>query len=84
MGRLLDHDMTMDEIMRRWPETIRGIIHNGMLCVGCPIAPFHTVAEAAREHGLDEAALRQALEAAVSYEAGSRAAMSSRPALRPA
>jgi hybrid cluster-associated redox disulfide protein len=84
MGRLLDHDMTMDEIMRRWPETIRGVIHNGMLCVGCPIAPFHTVAEAAREHGLDEAALRRALEAAVSYEAGSRAAMSSRPALRPA
>ena len=38
----------------------------------------------AREHGLDEAALRRALEAAVSYEAGSRAAMSSRPALRPA
>ena len=75
---------TVDEIMRRTPRAVRIFLDNGMHCVGCPIAPFHTVAEAAREHGLDEAALRRVLEAAVSYEAGSRAAMSSRPALRPA
>lgn len=47
MGSLLEHDMTMDEIMRRWPHTIRIVIRNGMLCVGCPIAPFHTVSDAA-------------------------------------
>ena len=70
MGSLLEHDMTMDEIMRRWPHTIRMVIRNGMLCVGCPIAPFHTVSDAAREHELDEAALHQALEAAMSSRVG--------------
>ncbi len=82
MGNLLDRDMTMDEIMRRWPTTIRVVIRNGMLCAGCPIAPFHTVAEAAREHELDEVALQQALEAAASANVEASAPMSSRPGLR--
>ena len=55
--------------MRGWPGTIRVAIRNGMLCVGCPIAPFHTLAEAASEHELDEVALREALEAAASTSA---------------
>jgi hybrid cluster-associated redox disulfide protein len=82
MGSLLHHDMTIDEIMRRWPTTIRVVIRNGMLCVGCPIAPFHTLAEAAREHKLDEVALRQALEAAAFSNAESSTPISSRPDLR--
>ncbi|MBZ9798670.1 DUF1858 domain-containing protein [Mesorhizobium sp. ES1-4] len=65
-----DDDTTMDEIMRRWPQTIRVVIRNGMLCVGCPIASFHTVSDAAREHKLDEVALRHALEAAASSKSG--------------
>ena len=52
--RQFDYDMTMDTIMRRWPDTIRVVLGNGMLCVGCPIAPFHTVSDAVREHQLDE------------------------------
>ena len=33
----------MDDIMREWPETIVVVIRHGMLCVGCPIAIYHTV-----------------------------------------
>ncbi|MHA6645297.1 DUF1858 domain-containing protein [Mesorhizobium sp. A623] len=58
--------MTIDEVMRRWPPTIRVILRNHMLCVGCPVASFHTVSDAAREHGLDETQLRQELEAVIS------------------
>ncbi|MCX8571026.1 MULTISPECIES: DUF1858 domain-containing protein [Hyphomicrobiales] len=54
MKSRFDHDMTMDTIMRRWPGSIRVILGHGMLCVGCPIASFHTVSDAAREHLLDE------------------------------
>ncbi|WP_378940920.1 DUF1858 domain-containing protein [Mesorhizobium sp. ANAO-SY3R2] len=50
-------DMTMDTIMRQWPGTIRVILGHGLICVGCPIASFHTVSDAAREHGLNEDAL---------------------------
>ena len=51
----------MDEVMRRWPTTIRVILESGMGCVGCPIAPFHSVAEAGGEHHLDASALLRAL-----------------------
>lgn len=60
------NDITMDEIMRRWPQTIRVILGHGMTCVGCPIAAFHTISDAAREHDLDEEVLLQELVAATS------------------
>jgi len=53
MSSAFDEDMTMDEIMRRWPATIRVVLDYGMLCVGCPIAPFHTVEDAVKEHEVD-------------------------------
>jgi len=34
----------------------------GMSCVGCPIAAFHSVDEASREHAIDAAALLGALQ----------------------
>ncbi|WP_246678126.1 DUF1858 domain-containing protein [Mesorhizobium sp. B1-1-7] len=58
-------DVTIDAIMREWPATIRVVLQHGMLCVGCPIAPFHTISEAAREHGLSEESLRFDLDAAI-------------------
>mgnify|MGYP001159281659 CR=1 FL=1 len=50
-------DMTMDAIMREWPDTIRVVLDHGLLCVGCPIAPFHSPADAAKEHQVDETLL---------------------------
>ncbi len=59
-------DMPVDEIMRRWPPTIRLFLRHRMVCVGCPIGVFHTVAEACDAHGFDresfEAQLRDALQ----------------------
>lgn len=50
----IDPNMTVDEIMRRWPATIRVMIHHKMLCIGCPIGVFHTVADACDAHRIDE------------------------------
>lgn len=68
MARTFDKDMSMDEIMREWPATIRVILGHGMLCVGCPIAAFQTVADAAREHDIPEARLLQDLRAVIEQE----------------
>lgn len=65
MKRKLNDDATMDGIMRETPVAIRVVLGRGMLCVGCPIASFHTVSDAAREHDLDEDQLRSDLEAAI-------------------
>lgn len=55
MRRLaIDPDMTVDEIMRRWPATIRVFMRHRMLCVGCPIGTFHTISDTCEAHRLDE------------------------------
>lgn len=57
----IDPRMTVDEIMRRWPATIRVMIRNKMLCIGCPIGIFHTVSDACAAHRLDEEAFSMEL-----------------------
>jgi hybrid cluster-associated redox disulfide protein len=44
-------------------ETIRVFLEFKMRCVGCPIACFHTVDDACREHGVDRDAFFRALAA---------------------
>ncbi len=45
-------DLSVAEIMAQWPATVAVFINRHMHCVGCPISGFHTLAEAAAEHGL--------------------------------
>lgn len=53
----------VDDVMRGRPETIRVFLQFGMGCVGCPIASFHTLDDACREHGVDHGDLLEALGA---------------------
>lgn len=55
MKTVFDETMSMDAIMRTWPGTIDVMLKHQMLCVGCPVAPFHTVSDACREHGVNKA-----------------------------
>lgn len=61
-------DMVVDEIMRKWPATVPVVLSYRMLCVGCPIGTFHTVAEACREHQVDETRFILDLESVVRGE----------------
>lgn len=45
-------DLTVGEIMHRWPSTIGVFIDLQLHCIGCPIGIFHTLADAADEHGV--------------------------------
>ena len=65
----LDANMQVDEIMRRWPAAIRPFLYHRMLCVGCPIGVFHTVADACVEHGLNEEIFKAALLEAIEHVA---------------
>ena len=55
-------DMSVDEVMSRWPASIRMFINFKMRCVGCPIAAFHSVEEASREHEIDGPEFLRALQ----------------------
>ena len=57
-------DMTVAQIMSRWPASISVFMALEMRCIGCPIAIFHTLAEAAREPRLDLSMLTSAVRRA--------------------
>ena len=54
-------DDLVDDIMRAAPHTIRVFLEFKMACVGCPIACFHTVDDACREHSIDRDKFLKAL-----------------------
>lgn len=60
-----DSYLLVDEVMTRWPATIRVFLDFKLGCVGCPIASFHSVEDACREHGIDQASFVAALRGAV-------------------
>ena len=64
----ISSDMTVDMVMRNWPETIAVILRRRMQCVGCPLAIFHTISYVAKEYSLDEQTLLQELNDAISND----------------
>ncbi|WP_346432641.1 DUF1858 domain-containing protein [Pseudohoeflea coraliihabitans] len=62
---MTDPHMSLEEIMRRWPSTVRVVMRYRMLCIGCPISPFHTIADACAAHKVDEKTFSDHLHAAI-------------------
>jgi hybrid cluster-associated redox disulfide protein len=48
----LSSDLTAAEVMQRWPATVPVFIRHCLACVGCPFAPFETLAEIPAIYGL--------------------------------
>ncbi len=61
----INPDMSVDEIMQRWPSTIHVLIRHGMLCIGCPIGVFHTISDACAAHGVGQEEFEAELLAAM-------------------
>ena len=48
----MEAHLTVDEVMRRWPQTLPVFVRLKLNCVGCDMAPFETLAEVATTYGL--------------------------------
>ncbi len=68
---MIGRDLTVDEVMRRWPQTLPVFVKLKLNCVGCDMAPFETIADVAATYGmvLDEL-LSELNAAATGAEAG--------------
>jgi len=58
-------DMTVDEVVQRFPETAQVFSRNGVACVGCSAAREDSVEQSAAIHGLDAQQLLAELNAAI-------------------
>jgi len=63
---LIDKNILVSQILADHPQTVSVFLKYDMLCVGCLVAPFHTVEDACLEHDLDESAFRRDLTTAIS------------------
>lgn len=62
---LVDPDLSLSELMTRWPQTIPVFVRHRMICVGCLVSPFHTIADACAEYKLDQDAFMAELANAI-------------------
>jgi hybrid cluster-associated redox disulfide protein len=60
----ISKEMTIGEVVREYPESVKILAGFGMGCVGCPSAQAETLEEASRVHGLDVEELIKALNEA--------------------
>lgn len=72
---LVHQDMIVDEVMRKWPWTIRIFIQFGMKCVGCPFGTFHSVDHACDEHGIEKVAFLAVLDETIQDKLFSRSSL---------
>jgi hybrid cluster-associated redox disulfide protein len=48
----LTADLSVAEVMERWPNTIKVFLKYQTACVGCEMAPFETITNAAENYNL--------------------------------
>ena len=66
---LISKEMTIGEVVRDHPETVRVFLSHGLMCVGCAAARFENILQGATAHGIDVDTLVTDLNAAVDGEA---------------
>ncbi|MCX8166958.1 MAG: iron-sulfur cluster assembly accessory protein [Candidatus Micrarchaeota archaeon] len=47
-------DMTMGEIVNRYPEVVPKLMDYGIHCIGCHVSPYETLEQGLAVHGFDE------------------------------
>ncbi|HFQ93838.1 MAG TPA: hydrid cluster protein-associated redox disulfide domain protein [Anaerolineae bacterium] len=62
---ILLEELTVEEILSRWPQTARVFNHYSSSCIGCAIAPFCTISDAVTAYGLPRREFVADLQAAI-------------------
>ncbi len=50
-------EMSINEVVDKYPQTIKVFFRHGMQCIGCYVCDFHSIAESAEEYGVEMDAL---------------------------
>lgn len=58
-------EMSITEVVQQYPQTVQVFRNYGMGCLGCAAARFENIEQGAAAHGIDIAALINALNEAV-------------------
>ena len=65
MRPYLSPDITVKKLLDRYPQLLQLFMDLGLLCIGCPVEAFHTLADVAREYHLDLNQLLQRIDTVI-------------------
>ena len=68
MSETIKKEMTIGEVVARWPETAGTFMEWGMHCYGCAVARFENIEQGAVAHGIDADGLVKALNESINKE----------------
>jgi hybrid cluster-associated redox disulfide protein len=68
MPQTISREMTIGEVVQRYPQTVPVFLAHGLMCFGCAIARFENIEQGAQAHGIDADALLKDLNAAVTEQ----------------
>lgn len=54
---MINRKMSIEEVVKKYPETVATFEKYGLGCVGCQAALFESIEEGAEVHGIDTDAL---------------------------
>ncbi len=60
-GRVITRDMKIEDVLRKFPQTIPAFARFGIDCAGCQLSEYENIEHGARVHGIDVDALLAAL-----------------------
>ena len=58
----ITREMTMDDIVKNYPQVTDIITEYGLHCVGCHVAAWETLGDGARVHGMSEEELEDFIQ----------------------
>ena len=58
-------DMSIMEVVQKYPDTVEVFMNSGMGCLGCAAAHFENIEQGALAHGIDVDGLMEGLNAVV-------------------
>jgi hybrid cluster-associated redox disulfide protein len=50
---VISKDMSLGEVLRRFPQTVPVFGKYGIHCIGCSMSAFETIEQGAQAHGID-------------------------------
>lgn len=68
----ISREMSIAEVVQKYPQTVPVFLAHGLMCFGCAIARFENVEQGAIAHGIDVDALMKDLNAAATEQAAEK------------
>ena len=65
MTQNVNKNMSIAEVVMKWPETAGAFMENGLHCYGCAAARFETIEQGAMAHGVDPEKLIEDINEAI-------------------